>query len=349
MLRPALEVGLDAGVLEPGLELRDRPLDVALAALAAGVEELGQLAEALGLEDLEGQVLELPLDLPDPEPLGQRGVDLHRLAGDPGLLLRRQGGEGPHVVEPVGELDEDDPDVLRHRQQHLPDVLGLLLLVAVGAELGQLGDAVDEARHLRPEPLLEVAQGVFSVLRDVVEERGLDRDRVDPEVGQDLGAGDRMGDVGLAGGPKLAVVRLDGEIERAADRADVDLRVVFLERGQQLRAKPSEIVLRLAGRAAGDQRAARRTPGRRRFLGLRAWRRHVAESLAAGPGRAGLPRSGQTEAPDGSFLPAPLTETEGVAETHRSGLGPRRAPSPRPMRGHAHQFRVSSPSSLKGK
>ena len=73
-----------------GVELGDGPLDVALAALAAGVEELGQLAEALRLEDLEGEVLELPLDLPDPEPLGQRGVDLHRLAGDPELLLRRQ-------------------------------------------------------------------------------------------------------------------------------------------------------------------------------------------------------------------------------------------------------------------
>ena len=76
--------------LEPRLELGDRPLDVALAALAARVEQLGELAEALGLEHLEREVLELPLDLPDPEPLGERGVDLHRLAGDPLLLLRRQ-------------------------------------------------------------------------------------------------------------------------------------------------------------------------------------------------------------------------------------------------------------------
>ena len=118
-----------------GRELGDRPLDVALAALAPGVEQLGQLAEALGLERLEGEVLELPLHLPDPEPLGERRVDLHRLAGDALLLLRRQAVQRAHVVEPVGELDEDDPDVLGHRQQHLADVLGLLLLVAVGAEL----------------------------------------------------------------------------------------------------------------------------------------------------------------------------------------------------------------------
>ena len=70
-----------------GRQLGDGALDVALAALAPRVEQLGQLAEALGLERLEGEVLELPLHLPDPEPLGQRRVDLHRLAGDALLLL----------------------------------------------------------------------------------------------------------------------------------------------------------------------------------------------------------------------------------------------------------------------
>ena len=179
VLRAALEVGLDAGRLEPRRQLRDGPIDVGLAALAPGVEELGQLAEALGLERLEGEVLELPLHLPDAEPLGERGVDLHRLAGDALLLLGRQAVQRAHVVEPVGELDQDDPDVLGHRQEHLADVLGLLLLVAVGAELGQLGDAVDELGDLGAEPLLDVGQAVLGVLGDVVEERRLDRDRVD--------------------------------------------------------------------------------------------------------------------------------------------------------------------------
>ena len=205
--------------LEARLELGDRPLDVALAALAAGVEQLRELPEVLGLEDLEREVLQLPLDLPDPEALRERGVDLHRLAGDPLLLLRRQRVERPHVVEPVGELDEDDPDVLRHRQEHLPDVLGLLLLVAVGAELRQLRDAVDEVGDLGAEPLLEVLEAVLRVLGDVVQERGLDRDRVDAELGGDLGRGDRVGDVRLAGRPHLAGVGLDREVERVARRA----------------------------------------------------------------------------------------------------------------------------------
>ena len=149
-------------------------------------------AVGLRLEDLEAEVLELPLELPDAQALGERRVDLRGLAGDALLLLDGQGAQGAHVVEPVGELDEDDADVLRHGQEHLADVLGLLLLVGPGAELGQLGDAVDEVGHLRPEALLDVRDGVLGVLGDVVEQRRLDRERVEPQLGQDLGDRQRM-------------------------------------------------------------------------------------------------------------------------------------------------------------
>ena len=118
--------------------------------LAPVGQHLDQLAVLVGLEVLEGEVLELPLDLPHPEPMGQRGVDLHRLARDARLLLRRQEPEGAHVVEPVGELDDHHPHVLGHGQEHLADVLGLLLLHGSGrSELGELGDPVDQARRPR--------------------------------------------------------------------------------------------------------------------------------------------------------------------------------------------------------
>ena len=89
----------------------------------------GQRLVGLGLEHLEGQVLELPLDLPDAQALGERRVDLGGLARDAQLLVDGQRAQRAHVVQPVGELDEDDADVLRHGQEHLADVLGLLLLV----------------------------------------------------------------------------------------------------------------------------------------------------------------------------------------------------------------------------
>ena len=81
------------------------------------------------------------------------------------------------------------------------------------------------------EALLDVGQAVLGVLRDVVEERGLDRDRVDPELGEDLGRGDRMRDVRLAGRASLALVRVDGEIERLADGFEVAAGVLGEDRG----------------------------------------------------------------------------------------------------------------------
>ena len=234
---PPLDVGLDAGLLERRPKRLDRLLDERLAALAASVEEPGELAIAVRLEGLEGEVLELPFHLPDPEPLGERGVDLHRLAGDPGLLVDRQGRQRAHVVEPVGELDQDDPDVLGHRQEHLANVLGLLLLVGVGAELRQLRDPVDELGDLGPEAILDVGQAELGVLGHVVEEGRLDGDRVDPQVGDGLGAGDRVDDVRLARGAMLAGVGLDGQVECRIDPRQVGLGVVALDGCEQRRTE----------------------------------------------------------------------------------------------------------------
>ena len=129
-------------------------------------------------------------------------------------------------MKAVSKLYQDDTDVLGHSQEHLADVLGLLLLVAVGTEPGQLGHAVDELGDLRPEALLDIGQGVLGVLRDVVEEGGLDRHGVDAELGEDLGRGDRMRDVWLPGRPPLALVCRHGEVERRLDPRELDTRVL---------------------------------------------------------------------------------------------------------------------------
>jgi hypothetical protein len=59
--------------------------------------------------------------------------------------------ERPHVVKPVGQLHEDDADVIHHRQEHLPEVLGLPLLARGEADGADLGHALDDVRHFRPE------------------------------------------------------------------------------------------------------------------------------------------------------------------------------------------------------
>ena len=84
-----------------------------------------------GMEGLEGEVLELPLDLVNAEPVGERRVHLERLPGLLQLLLLAQVLDRPHVVEAIGELDDDDLGILGHRDDHLAVVLGLRLLAAL--------------------------------------------------------------------------------------------------------------------------------------------------------------------------------------------------------------------------
>src|SRR6185437_16100095 len=74
-----------------------------------------------------------------------RGVDVERLLRDLRLALGREMAEGPHVVRAVRELHQDDAQVARHGEEHLAEVLRLLLLARAEVDLPDLGDAVDQA------------------------------------------------------------------------------------------------------------------------------------------------------------------------------------------------------------
>ncbi|MDZ7821396.1 MAG: hypothetical protein U5N26_06055 [Candidatus Marinimicrobia bacterium] len=77
----------------------------------------------------------------------------------------RQGVEGAHIVEAVGEFDDDHPDVIGNAQEHLAEILGLLLLFALELDAADLGDAVDEADDLRGEFIDEQFFGNIGVSR----------------------------------------------------------------------------------------------------------------------------------------------------------------------------------------
>ena len=81
----------------------------------------------------------------DAEPVGQRCVDVARLASDAlalGLVLDEV--QRPHVVQAVGQLHQKDAHVLGDRQDELTQVFGLPHVLGLKLELGQLGDALDK-------------------------------------------------------------------------------------------------------------------------------------------------------------------------------------------------------------
>ena len=129
MLRPAGDLGPDPHSLELARQDLAEIRDQGLALVSLAEDALGDLVVRLRFQVAEGEVFQLPLDLADAEPVRQRSVDVERLAGDLAPLQVWERVEGSHVVQAIGELDEDDPEVLRHGDHHLADVFGLLLLV----------------------------------------------------------------------------------------------------------------------------------------------------------------------------------------------------------------------------
>jgi hypothetical protein len=136
-------------------------------------------------------------------------------------------------MEAVGQLDEDHPHVARHGDDHLADVLRLLLFDAAELHLRQLGDAIDEQRHLVAELLADLLDRDLSVLHHVVQQRGGQSGAVELEFRADIGRAHRVADVGLPAGPHLVLMLRGGHPEGGHDQVAVEHRAVLLHLGQQ--------------------------------------------------------------------------------------------------------------------
>ncbi len=229
MLGAAGDLGLDAGLFERGVQEALGLLDVVLPVGAPLRDPLLDLLVLARVQRGEGEVLELPLEVVDAEPVRQGRVDLERLLGLLDLLLLAEIAERVHVVQAVAELDQDDPDVGGHRDDHLAVVLGLLLLLGGEVHLGELGDAVDQHGDVVAELLPDPLQRGARVLHHVVQERGGDGAGVQLELRRVERRADGVVDVRLAALAALAAVQEAGRHEGARDELAVRLGVVALD------------------------------------------------------------------------------------------------------------------------
>ena len=233
-LLPAVDLRGHFGLGQRQLHLLAHPLDQ-VAPVAAGLaDRLRQRRMAPGTQEAERGLLQFAIALVQTEPVRDRRVDLERLARDAGTLVRRHRLHRAHVVHAVGELDQDDAHVARHRQQHLAEGFGLRFLAGRELQLVELGQAVDDVGGGCAEALDHLRLGDAAVLHRVVHQRGHDGLHVELPVGAQAGHRDRVRDVGLAAGAELAQMRLVGEAVGLAHAAHVGL-VEVVELGGQHR------------------------------------------------------------------------------------------------------------------
>ena len=279
LLEDGPEVLGSAGDLEPldprALELRlERPAELEDGLLprhALGGHLVDQVAIVIRLQELEGEVLQLRLDARHAEAVRQRRVDLPRLGGDAVPPLGGEVLERPHVVQPVAQLDDDDPRVLGDGEQELPVVLHLLFGGAAEGEAGDLGEPVHDPRDLGPELARDVLLADVGVLHHVVEQRGGDGRRVQQLLGQDLGDRDAVGDEILTRHPLLAPMGGRAEAEGPIDEIEVQPVGVPIQDGRQRGSELGQ------GRGHGSYFARRRRHVHGRTgtgAGATGWRRH---------------------------------------------------------------------------
>ena len=126
-------------------------------------------------QGLEGQFLEFVAHALHAHPAAEGGVDVECLLRDPPPLGDRNEMQGPHIVQPVGELDQQHSDVVRDGEEQFAQVLGLGGLFRHEVEPLDLGQALDEAADLVAEKLIDFFAGRLRVLDRVVQNRGDDR------------------------------------------------------------------------------------------------------------------------------------------------------------------------------
>ena len=137
-------------------------------------------------------------------------------------------------MEAIGKLDEHDADIVRHRDDHLAEILGLLFFAALERDLGDFRHPIDQFRNLGTElvaHLLELSGGVF---HDVMQQRGHDRGDIQLELRRDRRDRQRMAHEGLAGQPLLLGMLEGCEVVRFADQGEIGLRIVSFNPLDQL-------------------------------------------------------------------------------------------------------------------
>ena len=154
------------------------------ALFAARLDGVLHLVVGDGIDVLEGEVFELAANLAHAQAVRDGRVDVEGLARDLLLPRRREELQGAHVVQAVGQLDEDDADVVHHGQHHLAHVLGLRLFRRGEVDLADLGDAFDDVRDLLAKLGLDLVDGDRGVFDRVVQQAGGDGRGVQLHLGQ---------------------------------------------------------------------------------------------------------------------------------------------------------------------
>ena len=125
-----------------------------------------------GVLIFEAKVFKLGLYCEKPKAVRKRRIYVERFTGNLILLAGQHRAECAHIVEAVSHLDEDNANIVVHRQQQLAEVLSLCRSTVTEDSTRNLGETIYYLCYLLAKLRLNVLNRVVGILNHIVKQRG---------------------------------------------------------------------------------------------------------------------------------------------------------------------------------
>ena len=192
-----------------------------LAVAARRFHRLRQYPVTIRIQVVKTQIVQFLIKAVQSQPIGDRRVNIGGFLRDAPALFRRHGLQRAHVMQAVGQFDQNNAHVARHSQQHFAEIFRLRVDFGLEFDFVELGNAVDQFRHRFAELLGNLFLGRRRILYHIVQQRGHQSLRVQMPLRQDAGHRYRMGNISFAAFAKLSAMRQTAEFERCLDLRDI--------------------------------------------------------------------------------------------------------------------------------
>ena len=177
---------------------------------------------------------------------GQRRVDVQRFLGNARLLVLRHKMQCAHIVQPVGELDQQHAHIIGNGQQKLAEILGLGGTLGHQVEPLQLGQALDQSADFATEQLVDFLACRRGVFDRVMQHGGNNRRVVEFQIGQNGRHFQRMRKIRIARRALLRAMGFHRIDIGAIQKVFVGLRVIAPHAFNEVHL-PNHVAHRLLG------------------------------------------------------------------------------------------------------
>ncbi len=183
-----------------------------LAIAASGFERRPQALMAHRVHRRKAEILKLHTNIVDPQSLGNGGVNIQSLPGDPPPFGCAEHFKGAHIVEPVSQFHQHNPDIPGHGQGHFLKVFCLLLGSRSKLNFSKLAHAVHQLSDSGTKAPSEVFLADAGIFNDIVEHGRHQAFCIEMHVCENVGDSEGVADVGFAALAQLTFVAASREL-----------------------------------------------------------------------------------------------------------------------------------------